>query len=546
MLLTRRMLGAVARRARGEAGGALLAVIGVMAVLMIVGSVIAAMTISAAGFTTATRANVQSTAAAEAGVDYASAVLMAGACTTPTITNANPAFTADIYVSTATGPNPPSSWTTKSCPTANTTYVRVVSTGTAAAKGVAGQASGDTAKVEAVYAISQPPPSPTVNGPAVYAYRSSNFGAGGSFSSPKGLDTEIQIRHGDMGCSGGAGVTVDRVVVAEGALTLSGGCSVDGSVWASGKLDMSGGVKLTGTAVAGSIELSGGASVGGDAWAQSLLELSGGAAARGNVTVGTLDLRGGDVQGDAWVRGNASMSGNPTIHGDLTAKSKSGTGTVRGTVTLVPAGPGPGAPAPATPSVGEWVDFDYDPSDWAGFMAVKVGAGCDYDAVKSALASLGGRKGLLDARHCAPLKGSSWQAWNLPNDVAVFAKGFTLNAGGSITASGERKLWLITPDTRKDGKPTCESTPNVTLDGGFKIDPRISVLVYTPCKVPLGSGNEWSGQVYAGDVSMAGGAKLDYAPIGLPGMDLGGGGGGGGSPSTPVVTRLTVRDLSGS
>jgi len=545
MLLTRRMIGSLARRARNESGGALLAVIGVMAVLMIVGSVIAAMTITAAGFTTATRANVQSTAAAEAGVDYASAVLMSGTCTNATITQTSPRFTADIYVSTSTGPNPPTSWTTKSCPTANTTYVRILSTGTADAKGVAGQASGDTAQVEAVYALSKPPASATVNGPAIYAYQSSNFGGGGVFSSTKGLDLEVQIRHGDTLCSGGAGMTVDRVVVADGDLALSGGCNVNGSVWSSGALTMSGGVKVSGTAVADSIKLSGGAEIAGDLWAANLLEITGGADARSNVTAGRFEFKGGDVHGDAWVRGDVSMSGNPTVHGDLTARSLSGAGNVKGKTVLVPAGPGPGPATPPSPGVGDWVDFDYDPADWSGFMAVKVGPGCDYAAVKTALDSLAGRKGLLDARDCAPLKASSWQAWNLQSDVAIFAKGFTLSAGGSITTSGEHKLWLITPDTQKDVKPTCQSGSNFKLDGGFTIDPRISVLVYTPCKVPLASGNQWSGQVYAGDVSIAGGAKLNYAPIGLPGEDLSGSGGGT-SPSATTLTRLTVRDVSGA
>lgn len=544
MLLIRRITAAVGHRARGEYGSALLAVIGVMAVLVIVGSVIAAMTISAMGFTSSTRANVQSTAAAEAGIAAAAATVIGNRCSDSTLTGSNPQYSAIIYVSSATTPTPPSSWPTQGCPTSNTTYVRIVSTGTAAAKGLAGQGSGDTAKVEAIYSVSQAAPSETVKGPAIYAYQSSNFGGGGTFSSTRGLDIEIQIRHGNTNCNGGAGMTADRLIVADGDLSITRGCDINGDVWSSGKLEMTGGVTVSGTAAAEEVTLARGAEVNGDVWAENLLEISGGADARSNVTVGSFAFKGGDVYGNAWVRGNVQMSGNPTIHGDLTAKSKSGTGNVNGKTTLVPGGPGPGPVAPPTPRVGEWVDFDYDPVDWSGFMAVKVGSGCDYDAVETALASLGGRKGLLDARDCAPLKGSSWQSWNLPNDVAIFAQGFQLTSGGSITTSGDRKLWLITPDVQNDAQPTCQSGSSFRLDGGFTIDPKISMLVYTPCKVPLRSGNEWSGQVYAGDVSIAGGATLNYAPIGLPGVDLSGAGGGSGAPTTATVTRLTTRDLA--
>jgi hypothetical protein len=149
-----------AKRLRSdESGVALIAVIVLTLMGLLLGALILVAVVTSFGFTTASRANVQSQAAAQAGVTAAVASIQTtGNCTgvggvyTSTVA---PVYTAKVYV-----PNGSGGWTL-GCPTSQTTQIRIDSTGTAATPAVAGQSHSNVANVEALYNLSGAGNAPT-------------------------------------------------------------------------------------------------------------------------------------------------------------------------------------------------------------------------------------------------------------------------------------------------------------------------------------------------------------------------------------------------
>ncbi|WP_349898772.1 hypothetical protein [Parafrigoribacterium soli] len=585
----------LSRRLRSaERGAAMIAVIGLMLVGMVVTSLILSSIVSGFGSTTSTRAGVQSQAAATAGVDVALAALTTGTSCSPTYTSSTaPTYTASLSYTTASSVTSATAWVA-GCPTADAQFVKITSVGAALSKGVAGNSTGNTKSVEAIYnrAVASPPIG--VSGPAIYSYSSQYFGGSGTLVSQDGTnDANVMVKTGDVSCSGGAASQGD-LVVNNGNVTLSGSCGVLGNLWASGTgkgaIKLSGGVSVGGNAIGSSLTVNSGTingstwttgttslssavvgggvtvtagafssggsnAIGGDIWSSGASNVTNGDAVKGNATAQTLALTGGNIgtstSNRAWARGSVTGVSWYSINAALTAKSVQSGVTAQGGVTVVPAGPGPGPaaqPTPAAPTVPNWINFAYSQSDWAGFSQYNLGTNCDFDALTAAVNSFAGGKGIIDARGCtSPLVESTYQRLILNNDLVIISTlGFSLGNGGGFTSDAPHKLWLITPDTTSESptSPTCPAGSSVNVTGAFYFSPNLSTIIYSPCKVYIGSGINFYGQVFAGGASVDGNAHLYYTPVGLPGYDLSTGASSATPPPNPW-TPVSLRNIGG-
>lgn len=541
-------LKALTPRADAERGSALVAVLGLLGVVMVVSLAVSTVTVRSMGATTASRAGVQAEAAAEAGVDYAAANLSKGACLPTYSQSTAPTFSVAVSFSMqSTG----DTWV-NGCPSGVAAQrLRTVSTGHAAASGVAGDSSGNVRSVEAIYPAVVANGQVMPSGPAVYAYSSAGFSGSGTVLGVSGTIPSVKIKTGDVVCNGGSNVAGD-LVAARGTLTIGGSCSVNGNVWSSGAMTISGGdITVGGNATAPSMNLSG-VEVKGNAWASGVMTLTWGTTVDQNATAATLNLSGGDVKGSAWASGTATYAGGASIHGHLTARSASSTTSAAGGTTIVPSGPGAGPAPGATPVVPDWIDVGYNPATWVGFAVRTVSGTCDWAALQNAATLLAGGPGIVDARGCtAPISISDNQKLTLGNDLAIFANGFNLGGSTGFASSSKHRLWLITPDSTPDGAPsptTCTSSMRTIVGGGVTLDPNLSVMIYSPCQVNIGSGINWTGQIFAGSVTISGAAKLNYVRVGMPGFDLDNG--TASNPTDPTAsligTRISIRDVLGA
>jgi Tfp pilus assembly protein PilX len=486
-----------------ERGAVLVAVICMMTVVMLLVTLITTSVVSGAGTSTASRSGVQSQAAAQAGVAAVRAIVDKSACTSASTyasaVGASPQYSVKVYWrADATG-----TWAA-GCPANKQQQVKYVSTGTAAAKGVAGQSARDVSYVEAVYSASSVSSTITASGAAIYAYQASgSTGLGtngiGLFDTLSGTPATgaIQVRHGNFTCTGlQVGMTIN-FIVPDGNFTQTGLCgSITGSVWAGGSVDMSGSIS-------------------------------------GNVSAGTT-LRmspTSSIGGNAWVRGASTFDNflfRPTISGNLTTQSRTGNVTA-GSTTILPA---PGVSPYSTGTVADWVDYNYTgQAGWPGFTIVALPAGnCTWTMLSNARTTIGTAKGVIDARACTNgnfLNGISLSyqkndlAYILPNTINV-------DIGGVSVQGSEYNVWFIQPDEVADGVPTCPPGGKITMSGVNVSFPHM--MVYSPCTyaetglLSVLSLLTFTGQIYAGKVELGqaliGVRSQNYLAIGLPGVDL--------------------------
>ncbi|TFD87757.1 hypothetical protein [Cryobacterium serini] len=225
-----------------ERGSSLLAVVGLMAVAAIATLAIAGSTMNSLGVSSAARAGVQAQAAAEAGIDDTLFKLTTAPCDTVTLGTAVPTPVATVTISywpsAITG-----DWG-NGCPVGDAvTQIKIVSTGYAIQNGQAGNASGNTRTIEAIYALNMTG-SGTTDGIAIYA--DSGFSVVDSVAIHANTSSII-VRNGDASCVG-SGANVGNVLLYDGDLRLGESCAVYGNAWVSGKLTMSGTAAVHGTA----------------------------------------------------------------------------------------------------------------------------------------------------------------------------------------------------------------------------------------------------------------------------------------------------------
>ncbi|MBG6107946.1 hypothetical protein [Frigoribacterium sp. CG_9.8] len=218
-----------------ERGSALVAVLGVMVVGLILTTVIASTVVRAFGFSTSTRASVESQAAADAGVAAARAGLYApGNCAAQTTpgrysSTGSLAYIASVFFDSGSG------WQT-GCPTAATIRVKILSTGTAQSFAVAGATAGNNRTVEAIFNYTTPGPQPS--GSAVDLFSGGTVEANSAFTLSG--TTGLLTHNGNLDCNKNNAVINGNIVV-NGNLTFGRSCTVNGNATVSGAASLGSG-----------------------------------------------------------------------------------------------------------------------------------------------------------------------------------------------------------------------------------------------------------------------------------------------------------------
>lgn len=402
MLVTR-----IARRLhRQDEGVAIIAVVGVMAVGVLLSALILSSVVGGMSFTSATRAGVQSQASAEAGVAAAQAGLnIPGDCAAKGGVYAG-TVNGQAYSATVWVKNAANSWA-RGCPVGGSAQVRIIATGLASDAGVAGNGSGDDSFVEAIFnvnpAVASAQPSPA----AVYV------GGGTSVNSltvtTGGQPGDIHILKGDFSCTSGTTIN-GSVVVADGNANLTNSCTITGSVKASKGVTLTAAVTILGDVIAaggdfkmtnptikigGNVFVSGKAddalqgSIGGNLTVLGALKTNANFSAGGNVLANgqLIDIRGKiggtltskstaqtEVMPDTRITGAIKVGGEFKINGrnagaDSTSRVVS-LGIAPSVATFQSGLPTAAAPTP--PTVVPWVDFEYKPAEWSNTHQLKT------------------------------------------------------------------------------------------------------------------------------------------------------------------------------
>jgi len=491
----------IARRSRQEdSGSALVAVIGVMVIGLILTTLAMSSVVHGLGFTTSTRAGVQSQAAAEAGLAAARAGLypdpvshLNTCASQPTpgryVSASDPIFTAVVEHYDA-GPD----WIS-GCPGAATTQVRVISTGTALARGVAGQAAGDSSRVEGVFAWVRPTIEPS--GPAIYLYKGGEIESNSSLDLTEGTEGGIVVPSGDLTCSNNNTV-INGDVVVHGNLIFGGSCEVNGNAAVTGSATLYTGLvalDLTAASVSpidwdphvGGNYHPGGPVPGAPPWTEV-----------GYVPAHWVDVLTGPFQ-------QRTLTGSDC---------KFTTGNIGGV---------PGNPAQPV---------------------ILNALGCVPNAASPPGATNSG------------VYSENNQTVSLTSDVVIFANrfNFDFNAVKFVSStSALHRLWFITPDYGADSVPTCPVsavTPHFqgdfTVGNNFEIGTNISALLYTPCAFNGVNGFEWRGQIYSGNYShIKNNPSFTFVPMGAGGVNF-----ETGTPTPPgahyphLGAVTSIRDLS--
>jgi len=583
------------RIARDDRGNAMIGVIGLLAVTVVITLTITATTVSAVSFTSLTRAGVQSQAAAEAGVQAMISALSAEECPSAgsleatygefddsvTGSDANEPFFA---VQLAHRQNPDQSWS-EGCPIGATTEVRIVSEGFALEGGVSEASSGrDSSTVEAVYAWEVEEgetQSITPSGATMYSYGNmSNYNMS-NFTltpSPEGQAPSLQLKNGNFLCDSNSTIN-GSVEVGGGSMTVNGSCIVEGDVHTSGGVNMPSSGRVGGSVYAAGM-LNG-------QYAYQMLNSSGrvdgSVIASGPVRVqGTVggSVLGGPTTGTSYFQGSTRIGADVFLAGGLTANG------AQACVWQNPCSESPGAAAalmsgpnvegevrynqsamtaPSPPTVPDWVDFDYDRSEWISdedglvFDEIVLSSGdCNWSwgggpgiaKLRSALDS--DRPVIVNALACTGGIGMYYTVNpELSSDLVIVARSFSMgsNTWRSSDSDELRRLWFITPDNGADGAPSCSGgAGNSELNSNVRVESSVAAMFYTPCDV-RNSAAEWRGQMYARNAISTGGLILTYTPVGLPGVNLSTGssdpsaGGGAGTGEQTVGELISFRDV---
>lgn len=214
-------------RSRDEEGQALVMVIGMMLIMGILLMIMISSAVFGVGFTSQTRASVQSRAAAEAGIDAAAVKIMNGECATFADSAGNfdqtagvPAFAGKVYRQATEA-----AAFAAGCPLESDHAFRVVSTGYAQLEGGLGFDNGDSETLEGLWIRPEQPPrfDEAIRGDTGIYFNSNTI-----VVAPQ-VDGDLYTR-GDVTCA--SGMRVEGTVVAEGNMTWTGSnCIVKGDVY---------------------------------------------------------------------------------------------------------------------------------------------------------------------------------------------------------------------------------------------------------------------------------------------------------------------------
>jgi hypothetical protein len=488
------------RSRRDDRGSALVAVIGVMVIGLILTTVAMSSVVHGLGFTTSTRAGVQSQAAAEAGIASARAGLypdpvshLNTCASQPTpgwyVSTSDPKYTA-VVEHYDTGP----SWI-PGCPGPSTTQVRVTSTGNAQARGVAGQAAGDSSRVEGVFAWVRPTIEPS--GPGIYVYKGGEIESNSGLDLTEGTEGGLVVPSGDLTCSNNNTV-INGDVVVHGNLIFGGSCRVNGNAAVTGSATLDTGFVALDLTAASVSPINWDPHVGGNYYPG------------GPVPEAPPWTEVGYVPAD-WV----DVLTGPFAQRPLTGSECSfTTGNIGGV-----------AGDPAKP-------------------VILNALGCVPNAAIAPSATNSG------------VRSGNNTTVSLTSDVVIFANrfNFDFNAVRFVSSSSAlHRLWFITPDNSADSAPTCPIPAvaphfqgDFTVGNNFEIGTNISALLYTPCAFNGVNGFKWRGQIYSGNYSrLKNNPSFTFVPMGAGGVNF-----ETGTPTPPgthyphLGAVTSIRDLS--
>jgi hypothetical protein len=504
------------RERRDDRGNAMIAVIGLLAVTSMITLTVTGATVQALGFTSLTRAGVQSNAAAEAGVDAMLAQLFADNCPasgelTATQGSVDPALTGPaasdpFFIATVAYRISAAAAFTPGCPVEAATQIRIQSTGFAVDQGVAESASaGDVSAVQAIYGWTPGANSAAVTGAAVFSYGTPGLSNSLELLSFNGNSANIIIAEGNVVCSNSVYVEGD-IVAANGNIQLDNTCSAGGKVWASGTVTLQGNKTIGGDVIAAGTGLT---------RIDPQTQIGGGVYARGEI--------------DSWGQRCSTGATGWDAAGDAcsVARTTGADPVFYNRADVV---------APTRPP---WVDVAFVAADWQSLgWTVRTYTGpCNIDnnGVKNSQVlafSTYTTPTVIDMRGCSTVTISTSAkltvtmktdlTFILPKTVNI--EDFTATSATSI----DRALRFITPDTVADGIPTQTGCGRIDINNQNELEAPIAVMVYTPCPVTNSNQLTWRGQYYAGTVAFSNNSELTYVPIGIPGFDLGNGAGGPG------------------
>ena len=316
-------------RLRDDDGAAMASVLALMLVGALISTLILSSVIGAFAQTTQTRANVQSQAAAQAGISVAVAGLQK-ATGDPQSCQA----VGGVYESASAPRYRATVWYNgvRGCPT-GAGAVKVISSGWASAPGIAGASSGDVAYLEATFAIGMS----QASGAALYIYNSSNLNAFSVDVADPTSAGNVMVENGSIGCTSNSTIRGD-IIVANGAVNITNTCHITGSIRATGNIKITSNVTVDGDVISsgGSIELTNDTIVvGGGIYANGFATVHGRVGQNIEATGVITMVNTASAAGSVWGGSSASISGS--IGGDLTVVGalsipQSGT-TIKGSVT---------------------------------------------------------------------------------------------------------------------------------------------------------------------------------------------------------------------
>jgi len=482
---------------RGDDSGAVLVTV---VVVMLVGFVVATMVAASVLFTIQANAEntdvTQAFISAESGRDAAVKEL-AGTCDETDFTGSAPDFVSAIYL--AEGAEPSSAdGLPKGCPTEQTDYVVIRSTGTA---------DGVSTTIESVYLWDR-----TFEQQAggVLAYF-----AGGVTSTVSNYTGDLVVRSGNYTCNNDGTINGDLYVV-EGNMSLSKDCTINGSAYVFGTAKSnSQSAKVTGLLkTGGDVEFTsnGNSQVGSPAVAPATGPGTGGIESSGNI-----NLTGNSGAGRAYgiIRTNKafSKSGNWTV---------SGTPEQGPTVTIPDFDPALSVVKKLT----AWIDLDGSslwnalPPSATNPPATNV---CTMTAAQltTLLSTASSDRTIIDYRLCTGFGNHVYVTINsvtVRRDVVfIFPATKRMDVSFSGNVVGSHQLVFIHEDGDRDDrlngetKPTCKSTiGNDKIDIPNSASVTAKLMFYTPCGMTGNVRAAFTGQLYTNESSINFGNGASY------------------------------------
>lgn len=485
-----------AARRSDESGAVLVTVVVVMFVGFIAATMIAASVLVTIQSNVGNKQHTQAFIAAESGRDAAVAALSDG-CATEDLSDSGTDPIYSYAIRTTTGPQPTDydALTTADCPTIDTTYVVVRSTGTGP--------GATTATIDSVYRWSAT--YSDVPG-GVVTYFSGTVSQGVSH-----YTGDLVLRNGNWSCTEGGTLEGDLYVL-KGTVTLSNNCIIKGDIYAKKE------VRST-----------------SQNWHVQSRTSASGWVSPGNIVT------------DAFV--NFASNGNPSVAGSIHARGEvtlaaggGGHGTVGGTVTSMQSvdridetawttgtvSLGSSTPPPFAPTLEwledatRWIDLDRN-SGWTAGGASRISVpssscnsilntNADTSAwVKTQIAAASGPI-VLDFTTCNKNVSMTLDgAVTMDHDAVVLvpeSKSMSVSLGPGLSASASRQLFFIHEDQSPDDvdangdpRPTCGIGGQDSFDTTGVIDPDIDVMVYSPCGLNGTVTASFEGQLYTDDTT---------------------------------------------